>query len=791
MAAPSTVASVAAALFAAAALAAPVPLHPEQASSRTPPNFAPAYADKIVSVKGLVSSRALSFLDYQQLAIEEGGYGLILEGAPASFDKFNPGDEVEAVGKISSRAGLVVLLASDVRILFHSAAPDAVPVARAQLLSHRYLGRLVTTEGRVTDMGETTGGSYLIIGDGSTSYKLFVPFSRQVHAAAFTGINQGDLVRATGIASQYCPVPPYNRWFELVMPSPAAAVRIGGGFVFDWTALGAILGLGLLICGAWWLRERRMKAQREMLEAVHQLGEEIPGLSSTAEILKRINGSMPRLFRVSRVRLYVYNRGSKALEEVLPDGKAQTSPVPLETAGGEETPVSSCFRSRNRLLVPDAWRGPYRQAGETRPAFRTLLFVPMFVQGEVTGVLEIGRNKGSRTFPGHEQTLAQHLANQVGLAIQLVGQRSVREQLFRTEKLAAVGRLISGVVNELQAPLDTIGKLVRSVLAEEPYSAVDRELRVIASESAKASEIVTRLVSFAGGNQVESKPVDLNTVLRSLIEFREREWKVRGIRLRNLITDRPLMVMGSQGQLEQVFLNLLVHAEQSMAELSEKVIVIRTSLLAQRVLIEIGYRSEQDGPEAEDPFSKWSENSSGAVGLGVCRSIIAGHSGDVRLVHAHGAESRFEVELPWAGTEAPAARPADAARSRARQRTAMLLEPDEPSQRLLLAMLSSRGYRVVPVPTPEIGLDFAQRLRFDIIFCSIRTPGLNWVDLAERFQSLVDAFVLLSEAYDPDLVISFERARRFVLNKPFDAVQLDRVLAFAENPPSRRELIAG
>jgi len=54
-----------------------------------------------------------------------------------------------------------------------------------------------------------------------------------------------------------------------------------------------------------------------------------------------------------------------------------------------------------------------------------------------------------------------------------------------------------------------------------------------------------------------------------------------------------------------------------------------------------------------------------------------------------------------------------------------------------------------------------------------------------------DAFVLVTEAYDPDLVISFERARRFVLSKPIDAVQLDRALAFAENPPSRRELIAG
>jgi CheY-like chemotaxis protein len=149
------------------------------------------------------------------------------------------------------------------------------------------------------------------------------------------------------------------------------------------------------------------------------------------------------------------------------------------------------------------------------------------------------------------------------------------------------------------------------------------------------------------------------------------------------------------------------------------------------------------------------------------------------------------VELPAASAEAPATRSAEAGRSRSRQRTAMLLEPDETSQRQLLTMLTSRGYRVVPVQTPEVALDTAQRLRFDIVFCSIRLPGLNWVELSERFQPLVDAFVLVSEAYDPDLVISFERGRRFVVNKPFDAVGLDRVLAFAENPPSRRELIAG
>src|SRR5207247_6549321 len=140
------------------------------------------------------------------------------------------------------------------------------------------------------------------------------------------------------------------------------------------------------------------------------------------------------------------------------------------------------------------------------PRARTLMFVPMFVQGEVVGVLEIGRDKGSRTFRRDEQMLAQHLANQVGLAIQLVGQRSVREQLFRIEKLAAVGRLISGVVNELQTPLASISELALRAVERMRSSPAEREIAAIAAEAKNAAGMVARLVSFAAAEQGEASP---------------------------------------------------------------------------------------------------------------------------------------------------------------------------------------------------------------------------------------------------------------------------------------------
>src|SRR5690242_19645474 len=132
---------VAAALLALPLAAGPLALRLEQASTRSPVDFSPAYAGKMVEVKGLVSSRPISFLDYQQLAIQEGGYGLVLEAPNGTFDKLNPGDEVDVVGKISARVGMVVLQPTDPpRVLFHGAVPVAEVVDRDKLRSTRYLG---------------------------------------------------------------------------------------------------------------------------------------------------------------------------------------------------------------------------------------------------------------------------------------------------------------------------------------------------------------------------------------------------------------------------------------------------------------------------------------------------------------------------------------------------------------------------------------------------------------------------------------------------------------------------
>ncbi len=508
------------------------------------------------------------------------------------------------------------------------------------------------------------------------------------------------------------------------------------------------------------------------MRKTYQLGEEILGAASPESILSRITDALPGILDVSRVQLYVYNRAAKVLETVAGPSAPPATISLSSPPAGTQTGAVACFHYRTLLAIPDITRSPFPLAGGPGHTPKSMLFVPMLSQGEVTGILELDQDDRARSFDADEQALAQHLGNQIGVALRLLDQRSVQEQLFRTEKLAAVGRLISGVVNELQTPLSSISELASRAVDRSHLGPAERDVAAIAAEAQKAAAMVARLVSYAAADQVDVRPIAIGTLLHNLIEFRETDWKASGIRVRDLATREPLFVQGSQGQLEQIFLNLLVHAEQALASAPQKSITVRTSVLAKRLLVEISFSAPSDVRRAEET----------AAVLGVTRSLIAGHGGEVRLIEKNGVDPRFEVELPVitrqrSSTAIPVATTqADSSR----HWTALLIEPDEAPQRQILAMLSAQGYRVVPVANADTGLELAHRMRFDAAFCSVHAPGLNWVELSERMQQRVGGFVLLSDGFDPELSADFEGQARFVLPKPVQETELDHVLRTIE-----------
>ncbi|MBZ5624408.1 MAG: GAF domain-containing protein [Acidobacteriia bacterium] len=737
--------------------------------------FAPAHLNQKLTVTATVNSPPFHFPTYTLLAIDDGEAGGVVQvtGNGQRLDTFHPGDVIRVSGTILAFSGMAAIVPDgpESLVTIGSKPPPApLELSVRDLQSPLYLGRLVHTKARIAGIGDHANGAYLEI-EGPELYKIFVPGANQ--AARLTGFTKGDTVQVTGVAYQYCTVPPFNRFYQLLVNGPEDMVRKDQGL--PPLALATALGLALSIGFFMWSRERRLRSQRETLRKTYHLGEEILGASSVQSILKTIAKSLPAILGVTRVHLYTYNRAAKTLDEVSEDTAGQVSISLSSPPGGTQAGAVACFHYRTLLVIPDIDRSPFPlTAGDAATPPRSLLFVPMFAQGEVVGVLELDQDNRVRDFSASEQELAQHLGNQIGVAIRLLDRRSVQEQLFRTEKLAAVGRLISGVVNELQTPLASISELAARAVERTRSSPAEREVAAIAAEAQKAAGMVARLVSFAAAEQVEARPVSINALLRTLIEFREGDWKATGIRVRDLTMREPLFVSGSQGQLEQVFLNLFVHAEQSLAEAPQKAITIRTSVLAKRVLVEIAFTAPADSRKPEET----------AAVLGVTRGVITGHGGEVRLIEKSNTDPRFEVELPVTFKDRAGAIPSGAHNGHiheiSRRMTALVIEPDEAVQRQILALLATRGFRVVPVNNTDTGLEMAQRLKFDAAFCSVHAPGLNWVELSERMQSRVGAFVLLSDGYDSELSADFEGDERFVLAKPVQEPELERVLRSLE-----------
>jgi GAF domain-containing protein len=745
-----------------------------QFNARTPRDYGAVHARQEVSIRGTVNAPPFHFPEYTILTIQDDASGAALHTPVNStlLDGFLPGDVVEASGSVITLGGMVMVDVGRAKKVLRAAGLHAASTTLEDLRQFSTLGRLVRAKGHLIESGSTTAGPYMLIGSEKITYRVFFPVRDDQFSPALPAMAPGDEIEAVGVAFQYAAGrPPYNRGFELLATEPPAVAPAASGWWWSpLVVLATMLAVagGVLLMGA---RERRMRRQRELLRSTYQLGEDIFGATSFGQIQKRLDDALPAVLGVTRVRLYRYNRSAKQLDAVSA-GPGEPSSISLSApTDGPHAGAVACFHYRSLLAIPDVSRSPFPVAvGEGRLAPKSLLFVPMIAQGEVVGVLELDQDDRVRDFSAAEQSLGQHLGNQVGVALRMLDQRSVQEQLSRTEKLAAVGRLISSIANELEVPLASIQELAVQARERVRQAPGEREVAAIEAEAQKASSVVARLVTFASSDQVEARPVAVGDLLRHLIDFREGDWKASGIQVRDLVFREPMKVLGSHGQLEQVFLNLLVHAEQALADAPEKTLTIRTSVLAKRLLVEIAFSAPGEWRNAEET----------AAVLGLTHGVVAGHGGEVRLIEKNDAEPRFEVDLPLAGRERSAAADAAGPETAPRRLTALVIEPDGAIERQLVALLERSGARAIPVNNADTALELAGRARIDAAFCSVHAPGLNWVELSERMRPRVGAFVLMPDRYDAELAADFESENCFVLPKPIQEAELADILDFAE-----------
>jgi C4-dicarboxylate-specific signal transduction histidine kinase len=558
----------------------------------------------------------------------------------------------------------------------------------------------------------------------------------------------------------------------------ADPVLAGPGVMLpDRVWIGAAIAAALTAL-AWWRRERRVRAEHERQRILHGLAEDIIAAPTPAAIAEKLATVLPSVTQATSAILYLYQRRTKSLERVPTSAEPEPMAAALDSSPeGLVNAAVVCFRNRTLLHIPDVRRNPLVKVGAKISLPRSAMFVPLYSQQEMLGVLEVDNARKTGFFRPDEQADVQHLANQAAAALRLQERQAMREQLFQSEKLAATGRLISGVAGELNAPIANIVKLAAALSAHAEIPPSRADLAKLSGESYRASEIVSRLVSFAREDDPAPSIVDINEIAAGLFRFREPEWKTAGIHAQDRISGEPAPVLGSRSQIEQVLLNLLVHAEHRAAQTPSKTLSLHSSVIAQKVLVEIGYSTTaEEETSGGDPFSAASLLGGNSLGLGVCQGIVRGNGGEIRFRGRAGL-ANFEVELPLIRDAVKSAGPQP--RKPPRAMTVMLVDPDPAAQKRILALLAARGHRGVPV-APREAVDLAQRLSFDAVFWLLSSNGPTWTEFYETIRGQTPAFILMGDAWDATLAQRLEANRSFLLVRPVQEAELDRILGEVE-----------
>ncbi len=148
----------------------------------------------------------------------------------------------------------------------------------------------------------------------------------------------------------------------------------------------------------------------------------------------------------------------------------------------------------------------------------------------------------------------------------VTGERQSETTMLQTEKMAALGRLVSGIAHELNNPLTTIMGYAQLLLGHGLSNDWLAEARNVYHEAERARRIVKNLLYFARENRAQRTRVDLNDVVERALALRSYELRLENIAVVcELAADLP-PTMADPYQLQQVVLNLLVNAEHAMLE---------------------------------------------------------------------------------------------------------------------------------------------------------------------------------------------------------------------------------
>jgi len=426
--------------------------------------------------------------------------------------------------------------------------------------------------------------------------------------------------------------------------------------------------------------------------AVREISEAMVSMLSLSEIADRILLALTDTMGVERAMVLLVDDASARLRPMATRGDWDQAAA--DTDIPSDHPIwKHMWMRREELMRADFDDEPDPENREAcRDVFDTLeveLLVPILYGVDLLGVIAVGRKLTGDRLVNDDRLLLRTLANQSSIAIEnakafdeiatlnenlearveerTAELRQTQAQLLQAEKMKSLGQLVAGVAHELNNPIgfvhanlqlldEFVKKLMDGPHSEGEAARIAESIGKLLSRSREGTERVKKIVqdlrTFSRMDQAELLEVDLHEEIDRTLALMEPRLKNR-IEVQRDYGALPRVTCFA-GQLNQVFLNLLVNACDAIEE--QGIIRVKTRPLEDGVRIEIS----DDGPGIPesvqgrifDPFFTTKPIGAGTgLGLSLSHGIIERHNGRISAVSSPGRGTTFTIELPLQAPE--------------------------------------------------------------------------------------------------------------------------------------------
>ncbi len=378
----------------------------------------------------------------------------------------------------------------------------------------------------------------------------------------------------------------------------------------------------------------------------------------------------------------------------------------------------------------------------------------------------------------------------LGSFMDTTGTKKIEEQILTTSKLASIGELAAGVAHEINNPLTGIIGYAQLLTARQDVSTdIKEDLSKIYEESQRAVKIVQNLLRFAHHYQPDRSYVDINELIQRTLELRSYELRTSNIELVTKLTPNLPWVLADYNQLQQVFMNIIVNAEQAIAEVKHQgKITVATDTVGDCVRIISADSgpgiSEENISKIFDPFFTTKPVGSGSgLGLSVCHGIISQHGGRIYAESKSGEGATFFIELPVATVaEADIEKGEVTVKEKKRHqpkngKNILVIEDESAIREVLKRALAAEGYQVDITTDGKTGIAMMQKKPYDLYIVDLKMPGMGGSELYrivnKKHPAEAEKIVFITgDTITPETHDFLVATGRPYLSKPFEHAEL-------------------